>query len=39
VPAKSTVTGVPAPVIKLKEERLPEITMDHINLPGPIAAL
>lgn len=37
VPANSTVTGVPARVIKMEGSRLPEATMDHINLPDPIA--
>ena len=37
VPANSTVTGVPARVIKTEGNRLPEATMDHSNLPDPIA--
>ncbi len=37
VPPNSTVTGVPARIIKMEGERLPEATMDHINLPDPIA--
>jgi serine O-acetyltransferase len=37
VPANSTVIGVPARIIKAEGERLPEATMDHINLPDPIA--
>src|SRR5574341_830642 len=37
VPPNSTVTGVPARVIKTEGERLPEATMDHINIPDPIA--
>lgn len=37
VPANSTVIGVPARVIKMEGNRLPEATMDHINLPDPIA--
>lgn len=37
VPANSTVIGVPARVIKMEGERLPETTMDHINIPDPIA--
>ncbi len=36
VPANSTVIGVPARVIKMEGERLPEATMDHINIPDPI---
>ncbi len=36
VPANSTVIGVPARVIKMQGERLPEATMDHINIPDPI---
>jgi serine O-acetyltransferase len=37
VPANSTVIGVPARVIKAEGERLPDATMDHANLPDPIA--
>lgn len=37
VPPNSTVIGVPARVIKAEGERLPEATMDHTNLPDPIA--
>src|SRR6185436_11402177 len=37
VPPNSTVIGVPARVIKAEGERLPEATMDHANLPDPIA--
>ena len=37
VPANSTVIGVPARVIKMEGERMPEATMDHIDLPDPIA--
>ncbi|MEK6617498.1 MAG: serine O-acetyltransferase [Nitrospirota bacterium] len=37
VPANSTVIGVPARVIKAEWGRLPEATMDHINIPDPIA--
>ncbi len=37
VPANSTVIGVPGRVIKTEGTRLPEATMDHINLPDPIA--
>ncbi len=37
VPANSTVIGVPARVIKAEWGRLPEATMDHINMPDPIA--
>ena len=37
VPANSTVIGVPARVIKAEGGRLPEATMDHINIPDPIA--
>src|SRR6059036_2625787 len=36
VPANSTVIGVPARVIKMEGERLPEATMDHINIPDPL---
>src|SRR5437660_11022083 len=38
VPANSTVIGVPGRIIKGEgEERLPEATMDHTNIPDPIA--
>ena len=37
VPADSTVIGVPGRVIKSEGERLPDTTMDHTNLPDPIA--
>lgn len=36
VPGNSTVIGVPARIIKSQGERLPDATMDHINLPDPI---
>lgn len=36
VPPNSTVIGVPARVIKAEGERMPEMTMDHINIPDPI---
>lgn len=37
VPPNSTVIGVPARIIKTEGERVPEATMDHINIPDPIA--
>lgn len=37
VPPNSTVIGVPARIIKTEGERLPEATMDHTNIPDPIA--
>ncbi len=38
VPAHSTVIGVPARIIKTEgRERIPEATMDHTNMPDPIA--
>ncbi len=37
VPSNSTVIGVPARLIKMEGERLPEATMDHINIADPIA--
>ena len=37
VSANSTVIGVPARVIKTQGDRLPDATMDHINLPDPIS--
>lgn len=36
VPANSTVIGVPGRIIKAEGERIPEATMDHINIPDPI---
>ncbi len=36
VPPNSTVIGVPARVIKAEGERMPEMTMDHTNMPDPI---
>ncbi|MFQ5932429.1 MAG: serine O-acetyltransferase [Nitrospiraceae bacterium] len=37
VPANSTVIGVPARIIKMEGERMPEATMDHTNIPDPLA--
>jgi serine O-acetyltransferase len=37
VPANSTVIGVPARIIKTEGGRVPDATMDHINIPDPIA--
>jgi serine O-acetyltransferase len=37
VPANSTVIGVPARIIKSKGERLPDATMDQVDLPDPIS--
>lgn len=37
VPPNSTVIGVPARIIKTQGERLPDATMDHANMPDPIA--
>ncbi|MDW7655294.1 MAG: serine O-acetyltransferase [Nitrospiraceae bacterium] len=37
VAANSTVIGVPARVVKTQGERLPDVTMDHSNLPDPIS--
>ena len=37
VSANSTVIGVPARVIRTQGERLPDATMDHINIPDPIS--
>ncbi|MGZ9189676.1 MAG: serine O-acetyltransferase [Nitrospira sp.] len=37
VPPNSTVIGVPARIIKTQGERLPDATMDHTNMPDPIA--
>ena len=37
VPANSTVIGVPGRIIKADGARLPEMTMDHANMPDPLA--
>ncbi|RMH37578.1 MAG: serine O-acetyltransferase [Nitrospirae bacterium] len=37
VPSNSTVIGIPGKVIKTVGVRVPEESMDHINLPDPIA--
>ena len=37
VPSNSTVIGVPARIIKVQGERLPEAMMDHINISDPVA--
>jgi len=37
VPANSTVVGNPGRIVKYDGERLPESTMDHTNIPDPIA--
>ena len=37
VPANSTVVGNPGRIVRCDGERLPEATMDHINIPDPIA--
>lgn len=37
VPANSTVVGNPGRIVKCDGERLPEATMDHTNIPDPIA--
>jgi len=37
VPSNSTVIGVPGRIIKTISDRLPEATMDHTNIPDPIA--
>ncbi|MGH7232118.1 MAG: serine O-acetyltransferase [Nitrospiraceae bacterium] len=37
IPPNSTVIGVPARVIKMEGERVPEATMDHTNISDPIA--
>jgi serine O-acetyltransferase len=36
VPADSTVIGVPARIIKTQGERLPDATMDQVDMPDPI---
>jgi serine O-acetyltransferase len=37
VPPNSTVIGVPGRVIKSLGERLPDATMDQVDLPDPIS--
>ncbi len=37
VPANCTAIGVPARVIKTEGGRVPDATMDHANIPDPIA--
>ncbi|HEX5645421.1 MAG TPA: serine O-acetyltransferase [Nitrospira sp.] len=37
VPPNSTVIGVPARIIKSEGERLPDATMDQVDLPDPIS--
>ncbi len=37
VPSNSTVIGIPGRIIKTISDRLPEATMDHTNVPDPIA--
>lgn len=37
VPANSTVVGNPGRIVRCEGERLPEATMDHTNIPDPIA--
>lgn len=37
VPSNSTVIGIPGRIIKTIGNRLPEATMDHANIPDPIA--
>ena len=37
VPSNSTVVGNPGRIVKFEGERIPEATMDHINIPDPIA--
>ncbi len=37
VPPNSTVVGNPGRVVKCEGERMPEATMDHTNIPDPIA--
>ena len=37
VPPNSTVVGNPGRIVKYVGERFPEATMDHINIPDPIA--
>ena len=36
VPANCTVIGVPGRIIRTEGSRIPEATMDHINIPDPI---
>ena len=36
VPANCTVIGVPGRIIRTEGSRIPEATMDHVNIPDPI---
>lgn len=38
VPDNCTVVGVPGVIIRREGQRVPEISLDHANLPDPIAA-
>jgi len=37
VPANSTVVGNPGRIVRCDGERIPEATMDHANIPDPVA--
>ncbi|HSG04782.1 MAG TPA: serine O-acetyltransferase EpsC, partial [Nitrospiria bacterium] len=37
VPPHNTVVGIPGKVIKTEGDEAPEVRMDHINIPDPIA--
>lgn len=37
VPSNSTVTGIPGRIVKSIGVRVPEESMDHVNIPDPIA--
>ncbi len=37
VPSNSTVTGIPGRIVKAIGSRVPEESMDHANIPDPIA--
>ena len=37
VPSNSTVTGIPGRIVKSTGARVPEESMDHANIPDPIA--
>jgi serine O-acetyltransferase len=37
VPSNSTVIGIPGRIIKTVGDRVPEESMDHANIPDPVA--
>ena len=37
VPPNCTVVGVPGRIVKMGDERIPRMDMDHVHLPDPIS--